>query len=143
MQNNIKISMNSERSTFLENHYLNSSELKAFNYIAACGSDTFGFNSYRCEDCGHTYIHYNSCGNRHCPSCQCHAREQWIDKFSTFLLDIAYFHIVFTIPDSLNNLFLNNRKKMFNILFKVSSQTLLQASMPHYGQIGFSSILHT
>ena len=44
--------MNSERDSFLENNYLDSNELKAFNYIAACGSDTFGFNSYRCEDCG-------------------------------------------------------------------------------------------
>ena len=143
MKNNIQIIMNSERDSFLENNYLDSNELKAFNYIAACGSDTFGFNSYRCEDCGRTFIHYNSCGNRNCPSCQYHAREDWINKFSSFLLDIPYFHIVFTVPDSLNNIFLSNKKKMYDLLFKASSQTLLQASLPLYGQIGFSSILHT
>lgn len=143
MQNKIQNIMNGERDSFLENHHLDSNELKAFNYIAACGSDTFGFNSYRCEDCGRIFIHYNSCGNRNCPSCQYHAREQWINKFNAFLLNVPYFHIVFTVPDSLNDIFINNKKKMYDLLFKTSSQTLLQASKSHYGQIGFSSILHT
>lgn len=143
MQTNIQTIMQSERDSFLSQYYLDSEQLKAFNYMAACGSETFGFNSYRCEDCGHTYIHYNSCGNRHCPSCQCHAREKWIDKFSNFLLDIPYFHIVFTVPECLNDIFLENKEKMYSLLFRTSADTLLKASNPLYGQIGFTSILHT
>jgi hypothetical protein len=126
MQTNIQIIMQSERDEFISKYYLDSQQLKAFNYMAACKTETFGFNSYECEDCGHTYIHYNSCGNRHCPSCQCHAREEWIDKFTGFLLDIPYFHIVFTIPESLNDIFLNNKKKMYSLLFKTSADTLLK-----------------
>lgn len=143
MKTNIQIIMQSERDDFLSKYYLDSEQLKAFNYMAACKTETFGFNSYECEDCGHTYIHYNSCGNRHCPSCQCHAREEWIDKFTGFLLDIPYFHIVFTVPESLNDIFLNNKEKMYSLLFKTSADTLLKASNPLYGQIGFTSILHT
>lgn len=143
MQTNIQMIMQSEKDNFLSQHYLDSEQLKAFNYMAACGSETFGFNSYKCEDCGHTYIHYNSCGNRHCPSCQCHAREVWIDKFTGFLLDIPYFHIVFTVPECLNDIFLENKEKMYSLLFKTSADTLLKASNLLYGQIGFTSILHT
>ena len=135
--------IHNERNRFLSAHHLNPHEFKVFNYMAACGSQTFGFNSYICQDCGHKLIHYNSCGNRHCPSCQCHSREEWIDKFKDFLLDIPYFHIVFTVPDSLNSIFFTNKEKMYNLLLSTSSKTLLEASQSHYGQIGFTSILHT
>lgn len=135
--------IHNERNRFLSAHHLNPHEFKVFNYMAACGSQTFGFNSYICQDCGHKLIHYNSCGNRHCPSCQCHSREEWIDKFKDFLFDIPYFHIVFTVPDSLNSIFFTNKEKMYNLLLSTSSKTLLEASQSHYGQIGFTSILHT
>lgn len=143
MQTSIQKIMEEEREDFLSQNYLNLHELKTFNFLAACGTDTFGFNSYICEDCGHTYIHYNSCGNRHCPSCQCHAREEWIERVQGFLLDIPYFHIVFTVPDSLNDIFMHNKEQMYSLLFKTSADTLLKASNPIYGQIGFTSILHT
>ena len=135
---------NTERSNFFLHHHLDDEQFKAYNYIAACGTDTFGFNTYMCEDCHHKVIHYNSCGNRNCPSCQVKAREEWIEKFSTFILDgVTYFHIVFTVPDSLNELFLNNKSAMYNLLFDASSKTLLKACEKELGQIGFTAILHT
>lgn len=143
MITNIQLIMQNEKDDFLSRCCLNNEEFKTFNYMAACKTDTFGYNSYICEDCGHKVIHYNSCGNRHCPSCQCHSREKWIDRFSSFLPDIPYFHIVFTVPDSLNDIFFNNKEKMYNLLFKISSQSLLKISESYYGQIGFTSILHT
>lgn len=135
--------LSNERHDFLKHNHLDDHQFKAFNYMAACGSETFGFNSYECEECGHKFIHYNSCGNRHCPSCQASSREEWISNYKTFLLDIPYFHIVFTVPDSLNDIFLSNKEAMYNLLFKTSSQSLLAACEEKYGQIGFTSILHT
>lgn len=111
--------------------------------MAACGTEAFGYNAYECEDCGYKLIHYNSCGNRHCPSCQAKSREEWISKMQSFLLDIPYFHIVFTVPDSLNDIFLWNKQQMYSLLFRASSQSLLQAAESRYGQIGFTSLLHT
>lgn len=143
MITNIQLIMQNERDNFLSHHHLSDEQLKVYNYLAACGTETFGFNSYVCEECGHKLIHYNSCGNRHCPSCQVHDREEWIAKFNEFLLDIPYFHIVFTVPDTLNDIFLTNSSVMFSLLFKTSSDTLLKATAPLYGQIGFTSILHT
>ncbi|MCD7808060.1 MAG: IS91 family transposase [Erysipelotrichaceae bacterium] len=127
----------------MDKFFLDSHHLKAYNYMAACGTDVFGFNAYECEDCDYKRIHYNSCGNRNCPSCQAKQREEWISKMSEFLLDIPYFHVVFTVPDSLNDIFLYNKKKMYNLLFSTSSKTLLKVSEKYYGQVGFTSILHT
>lgn len=132
-----------EKSNYMSKYSLNDYELKCYNYMAACGTKTFGFNAYECNDCGYKLIHYNSCGNRHCPSCQVKSREDWISQMESFLLDIPYFHIVFTIPDSLNSLCLVNKELLYKILFKTSSQTLLKVAKPVYGQIGFTSILHT
>ncbi len=132
-----------ERQNYMDSFFLDSYHLKTYNYMAACGTQVFGYNSYECEDCGYKRIHYNSCGNRNCPSCQAKQREEWISKISDLLLDIPYFHVVFTIPDSLNDVCLYNKKEMYNLLFESSSKTLLKVCEERYGQIGFTSILHT
>ena len=94
MTTKIQTILLSEKNNYLKKYHLNAYELKCYNYMAACGTETFGYNAYECEDCGYKLIHYNSCGNRHCPSCQVKSREEWIRKMQSFLLDIPYFHIV-------------------------------------------------
>jgi hypothetical protein len=62
------------------------------------------------------------------------------------LLPVGYFHIVLTIPQELNPLVLRNREKMYNILFKAGSETLLELGrdVKRLGaNIGFIAILHT
>lgn len=59
---------------------------------------------------------------------------------------MEYFHVVFTIPEQLNALALQNKAALYRILFQASAQTLLTiaASRRHLGpRIGFFSILHT
>ena len=60
------------------------------------------------------------------------------DSFLTFVLP----HRLYCTRYS-KRYFHDNKEKMYNLLFKTSSQTLLQASERLYGQIGFTSILHT
>lgn len=45
---------------------------------------------------------YNSCRNRHSPKCQTLSRERWIDARKADLLNVGYFHVVFTVPQELN-----------------------------------------
>lgn len=62
------------------------------------------------------------------------------------LLSVPYFHVVFTLPDELSSLVINNREKLFNLLFKASSETLKALGKdPKYlgAELGFTSILHT
>ena len=89
---------------------------------------------------------FNSCRSRHCPKCQTNAREKWLAERSAELLPVKYVHVVFTIPDELSWLALQNKKVVYDLLFRASSRTLLQiaADPKHLGaEIGFLSVLHT
>lgn len=91
-------------------------------------------------------ISYNSCRNRHCPKCQSTNREAWIEARKNDLLDVKYFHVVFTIPHEINPYCLKHPKEMYNILFEASSQTILQLGHDHKhlgAQMGLISVLHT
>lgn len=99
-----------------------------------------------CPSCGYTKPSYNSCRNRHCPKCQTFAKERWLENQKFDLLDIRYFHVVFTVPDILNPLFLRNQESMYKLLFQASAQTLQQLALDkkYLGAgIGMTSVLHT
>ena len=99
-----------------------------------------------CKECGSTRISYNSCRNRHCPKCQTLAKERWIDNQQSNLLNVGYFHVVFTIPDTLNSIVFQNQKEVYNILFKSVAETLAELALDKKylgATLGFTSILHT
>lgn len=92
------------------------------------------------------HIHYNSCGNRHCPQCGGLKKEQWIQDRMSELLPVQYYHVVFTLPHELNSLCLGNRKVLFDLLFETSNAVLQKFSMDekYMGATpGIISILHT
>ena len=48
--------------------------------------------------CGTDQIAYNSCRNRHCPTCQSTAAQRWLAARQADLLPVEYYHVVFTLP---------------------------------------------
>jgi len=61
-------------------------------------------------------------------------------------LPVPYFHVVFTLPQQIGRLALQNAKTIYNILFRAASQTLLEtAADPRLlgASIGFVAVLHT
>lgn len=131
---------------YIKNHKLSKEQWKVFNAIRTCKTKELGFHISTCEECGKEYLSYNSCRNRHCPMCQNYAREKWIQKESSYLLDSKYFHIVTTVPYELNEIFLYNQKTCYDILFKATSESILTlAEDPKWlgAKIGIASILHT
>ena len=131
---------------YIQKHSLSKEQFKVFNAIRNCGTKELGYHICTCEECGEEYFGYNSCRNRHCPMCQNYAREKWIQKESSYLLDSKYFHIVTTVPYELNEIFLYNQKFCYNILFKATSESILElASDPKWlgAKVGITSILHT
>jgi len=90
-------------------------KLKSMSAIEQCRTSALGGHADECDSCGHIRISYNSCRNRHCPKCQSFAKEEWIENRKKELLPITYFHIVFTIPDSLNRITLVNQKVIYEI----------------------------
>ena len=119
---------------------------KAMYSIINCRRPRMGKHIDRCDQCGHYEISYNSCRNRHCPKCQAGKQHEWIGQLEANLPFVRYFHLVFTLPGELNEIVYKYQKLCYDLLFKVSAQTMLQvASSPGFPgiQTGCLSVLHT
>ena len=114
--------------------------------IQKCRTAELGSHRDVCENCGTVEISCNSCRNRHCPKCQTLSKERWIDNQKRNLLNVGYFHVVFTVPDDLRSLIYQNQPVLYNMLFQAVHETLkeLAANKKYLGaEIGFTSVLHT
>lgn len=121
-------------------------ERKVLRSIEICRTEALGGRIEECDYCGHKIILYNSCRNRHCPQCQSMKKEKWILERKNEVLPFTYFHIVFTLPDTLNPIVIRNKKIIYNLMFRICKETLLSVSIDekYFGaDIGFFSILHT
>lgn len=121
-------------------------QLKPMRAIETCRTAALGGHVERCGQCEHQRIAYNSCRNRHCPKCQSVARAEWLAAREGELLPIGYYHVVFTLPPRIAALALQNKKAVYDILFRASAEALLTIARDprHLGaEIGFFSILHT
>ncbi|MFC5649719.1 IS91 family transposase [Paenibacillus solisilvae] len=133
-------------AAFQLNHRLLPNQRKVIRAVQVCRTSALGGHVDECDECSFTRISYNSCRNRHCPKCQTLNKERWIEARKDDLLNVGYFHVVFTIPDLLNPIAYQNPRIVYNILFKAVAETLseLSADTKYLGaQIGFTSILHT
>jgi hypothetical protein len=118
---------------------------KAFDDIRDCRTAALG-GHVQYYDCGHCAISYNSCRNRSCPKCQGAARVQWLAERDAELLPVEYFHVVFTLPQQIARLALQNARRIYSILFRAVAETLLTiaADPQHLGaSIGFLAVLHS
>jgi len=115
-------------------------------HIESCRTPALGGHEYVCDSCGHTVILWNSCRDRHCPTCQKRETAEWLKARLRRLLPTHYFHPVFTVPHELNPLVYCNRKTCYDILFRAASETLKEIARDgkHLGaEIGFTAVLHT
>jgi hypothetical protein len=121
--------------------------IKVLLAIARCRTAALGGHIDECSRCGHRApISYNSCRNRHCPKCQTGAREHWLEARRRELLPSPYAHVVFTLPQQLAPLALQNKRIIYDLLLRASAETLLEvARNPRRlgAEIGFFSVLHT
>lgn len=121
-------------------------QLKVLRALANCRTPELGGSAMVCSDCGTVHYVLHSCRNRHCPRCQGIDKELWVEARKQELLPVKYFHVVFTVPHDLLELFRFNREVMYNLLFEKSWETLcLFAKDPKLlgARPGAIAILHT
>ena len=123
-------------------------QMKVMSAIEHCRTAALGGHVARCENdaCGHIHVAYNSCRNRHCPKCQGAKARDWLEAREAELLPIGYFHAVFTLPAPIADIAFQNKRVVYDLLFKASSQTMLTiaADPKHLGaKIGITAVLHT
>lgn len=114
--------------------------------LTLCRTATLGGHIDACTSCGVVRISYNSCRNRHCPKCQSTEREKWLMARETDLLPVPYFHVVFTIPNALNDWVIRQPKLIYQTLFRAAWQTIEVFSKDEKylgAKSGMISILHT
>jgi hypothetical protein len=133
---------------FLDRHgaSLSSERQWAMSAIGSCRTAALGGHVEQCGDCGHLRVWYNSCRNKSCPKCQGLARAQWLADRQAELLDVPYFHVVFTVPQEIEVIAFHNQVVVYDILFRAASETLrtIAADPKHLGaEIGFLGVLHT
>ena len=97
-------------------HVLSRPQKRAFDDIRACRTAALGGHLDQCDQCGHCAISYNSCRNRNCPKCQAAARAQWLADREAELLPVGYFHVVFTLPQQIARLALQNAASIAGLM---------------------------
>jgi hypothetical protein len=127
----------------IESYGLNTWQLRTLYALKKCRTAELGGHIDACDGCGNLTISYNSCRNRHCPKCQGNKREEWIQARATELLPVPYFHVVFTLPDSINSLAIHSPKLVYDTLFEATWETLSTFGKNKGMQMGMIAILHT
>ncbi len=121
-------------------------KLRVLDALQKCRTEYMGGHIEVCEDCGETRTAFNSCRNRHCPKCGAIDKEKWIINREADLLPVRYFHVIFTVPNKLNGLFMHNQWQMYNLLFTVAWDVLHDFGKTKQwagGRLGATAILHT
>jgi putative transposase/transposase-like zinc-binding protein len=127
-------------------HRLSRAQHRALDAIATCRTAVLGGHRAVCTACGSERVTYNSCRNRHCPKCQRVATERWLAARRREVLPIPYFHIVFTLPHTLNPLAQSHPRLIYRLLFQSAASTILRFGRdPRHlgGDVGVTAVLHT
>ena len=73
---------------YRQTHGLARVQRAALRAIEACRTALLGGRRETCDHCGATRLTFNSCRNRHCPTCQSQASARWIKARRADLLPI-------------------------------------------------------
>ena len=125
---------------------LSTAQRRVMTAIEQCRTAALGGHVEQCDRCGHRRVWYNSCRNRHCPTCQSLARATWLERRRADLLPTEYFHVVFTVPPAVAEVATQNKAVVYGLLFRAVAETLrtIAADPRHLGaEIGFFAVLHT
>jgi hypothetical protein len=131
-----------------DNYNLTAHQKKVLTRMCQCRTAELGGHKEQCNnaDCNNERYAYNGCRDRHCPKCNVLKREKWVMDRKADALPVPYFHIVFTIPGTLESQCLSHGKEMYNLLFKSAWDTLQFFACKHNhlgADIGMTCVLHT
>jgi Putative transposase/Transposase zinc-binding domain len=118
----------------------------ALRAIAQCRTAALGGHLYACPDCGTLRYSYHSCRNRHCPSCQHDATQDWLRAHQDLLLPLPHFLLTFTIPSELRAIAYRHQRQFYALFFRASASALQHlAADPRFvgGKLGLLGVLQT
>ena len=120
---------------------------KTIQDITDCRSNSFGTILYACNDCQTIQPIPCCCGNRHCPTCQHHKQDQWLQQQMEKLLPTHYFLLTITLPQGLRDIARSHQKIVYAAMFSCAHEALrkLAKDKRFVGstRIGYLAVLHT
>lgn len=130
--------------TYADSRILPPSHTAVLRAVARCRTPALGGHMQLCVDCDYAKIAYNSCRNRHCPTCQSGRQRAWVAQRQARVLPTHHFHVVFTLPSELRALARFDPVNVYEALFAAASRTLLVLGEQRLGgQLGITMVLHT
>jgi hypothetical protein len=112
-------------AAFAQVHKLPRRVWKAAHAVMQCRTAALGGHVRQCPQGHVTEIWYNSCRPRACPRCCAQRISQWLDGWQQQLLPTDHFHVIFTLPSELHELWRWNRQLLTEVLFTSVRETLL------------------
>jgi hypothetical protein len=138
--------VNRFRDAFEQEYSLSTQQKGILTLLQQCHTPAMGGHVWHCPECGHEYISYNACRNRHCPKCNGLKRLRWIHARKAEAMPGGYAHMVFTLPSDLNDLCRRYPGHIYNLLFKAAWKTMevFARDGKHLGaRSGMVAVLHT
>jgi hypothetical protein len=125
---------------------LTDQQRRAVRDLTRCRTAALGGHIEACDHCHARRVSYNSCRNRHCPKCRGTQAALWLKREAACVLPVEYFHVVFTLPEDVAALALQNPRALYGLLLRASWETIrdVAADPKHLGaEVGVLSVLHT
>jgi hypothetical protein len=111
-----------------------------------CRSEASPKMQVACTGCDHRALVPHSCGHRHCPHCQHHESQQWLERQMRRLVPTDYFLITFTLPAEFRSLAAAHPRIAHDLLIKSAWETVhafSQNDRQLQGTPGAIAVLHT
>lgn len=125
-------------------HKMYAEQRRAMSAISTCRTAMLGGHLEACDGCGAERPVYNSCGDRHCPMCGGIRMRKWLCGQLDDLLPVPYFHTVFTLPNTFDELIPRNERAIYDMLFRAASGTLKAVARQQWqAEPGIIMVLHT
>jgi hypothetical protein len=114
--------------------------------IQQCQSGHEGHSLYQCPSCGQPHRVNHSCGTRHCPQCQQHKTQQWLQYHLHKQLPGPHFLLPCTVPDTLRPFIRSPQRLAYHALLQASSTALQRLAQEERfigtDLPGFTGVLH-
>jgi hypothetical protein len=119
---------------------------RALAAIAHCRTQASLQMQVQCTGCTHQARIPHSCGHRHCPHCQHHESQQWLERQIKKQVPAEYFLLTFTLPAEFRGIAAVHSTIVYDLLLRCSWETVRTFSQNDkqlQGTPGAIAVLHT
>jgi hypothetical protein len=125
---------------------LSSDHYRALAAMKQCRSQASPMMQVKCTQCEHQKLVPHSCGHRHCPHCQHHESQQWLERQIKKQVPAEYFLLTFTLPAEFRALNWAHQSVVYELLMRCcweTVRTFSQNDKQLQGTPGATAVLHT